>query len=80
MLSQADPGVLAANNREAVGAVAELPAFEYLATPIRRRKALASTAARGLDVDNLAGRESDPKESAEVRAFIAALRAAHVVV
>lgn len=79
LLNQADPGVLAADNREAEDAVAELPAFEYLATPIRRRKALASAAARGLHVDELAGREADPKASAEVRAFIAALRAAHAV-
>lgn len=77
VLNQADPGVLAADNREAESAVQALPAFQYLDTPIRRRKALSTASARGLHVDELPNR--DDKASAEIGAFVAALKRAHAV-
>ena len=41
VLNLADPGEHSADNAEAAAAVADVPQFEYLPTPIRRRKAFS---------------------------------------
>lgn len=50
VLNCADPGEHSADNAEAASAVADVPQFEYLATPIRRRKSFANAAGAGLSV------------------------------
>ena len=50
VLNCADPGEHSADNAEAAAAVADVPQFEYLATPIRRRKSFANAAGAGLSV------------------------------
>lgn len=57
LLNFADPGESSADNTEAAAAVADVPQFEYLNTPIRRRKAFASAGGMGLSV-----LESTPKD------------------
>lgn len=47
VLNCADPGESSADNTEAAAAVAEVPQFEYLPTPLRRRKAFANAAGAG---------------------------------
>lgn len=42
VLNQADPGEASTDNAPAAAAVAEVPQFTYLATPIRRRKAFSN--------------------------------------
>lgn len=74
VLNMADPGVLAADNREAGEAVGEVGELEYLDTPIRQRKALSAASAAGLHVDEM--RPTDPKASAEIAALLRALDAA----
>lgn len=68
VLNMADPGVLAADNREAANAVADFPELDYLDAPIRQRKALASASSSGLHIDEF--RPADPKASLEVAAFL----------
>ena len=63
VLNLADPGEHSADNADAAAAVAEVPQFEYLATPIRRRKAFSNAGGAGLAVSELAPR--DPKAIAE---------------
>lgn len=58
VLNFADPGENSVDNQEAAAAVADYPQFEYLATPIRRRKAFANAAGRGLSV-----LESSPRDA-----------------
>ena len=48
VLNCADPGTTSTDNSEAAAAVADVPQFEYLPTPIRRPKAYAKAAAQGL--------------------------------
>lgn len=50
VLNMADPGERSNDNTEAAEAVAEVPEFEYLPAPIRRRKAFANAAGAGLSV------------------------------
>ena len=50
ILNCADPGESSTDNSEAAAAVAEIPQFAYLDTPIRRRKAFANAAGQGLSV------------------------------
>ena len=38
VLNCADPGDASTDNTDAAAAVADVPQFEYLATPLRRRK------------------------------------------
>ena len=47
ILNCADPGESSTDTAEAAAAVAEIPQFEYLNTPIRRRKAFANAAGQG---------------------------------
>jgi len=55
-------------NAEAVAAVAEVPQFTYLPSPIRRRKAFSNAGGAGLAVAELAPRDS--KACAELEALI----------
>ena len=71
VLNCADPGEHATDNKDAAEAVAEIPQFEYLATPLRRRKAFSNAAGSGLSVMEL--KPIDPKAVAEVMALVDAL-------
>lgn len=68
VLNCADPGESSTDNVDAAAAVAEIPQFEYLATPIRRRKAFANAAGAGLSV--LEMKPVDHKASGELSALI----------
>jgi chromosome partitioning protein len=50
VLNCADPGGLSIDNQEAADAVKDVPQFEYLPTPVRRRKSFANAAGQGLSV------------------------------
>ena len=71
ILNCADAGETSTDNADAAAAVADVPQFEYLATPIRRRKAFANAAGAGLSVLEL--KPADKKASAELNALISAL-------
>jgi chromosome partitioning protein len=57
VLNLADPGN-AADNAEAAAAVAEVPQFEYLAAPIRRRKAFSNAGGKGLAVFEMSPKDA----------------------
>ena len=59
------------NTTEAAAAVAEVPQFEYLPTPLRRRKAFANAAGAGLCV--LEAKPRDDKAVAELNVLIKTL-------
>ena len=59
------------NTAEAAAAVAEVPQFEYLPTPLRRRKAFSNAAGAGQCVLEI--KPQDGKASAELDALISAL-------
>ena len=69
VLNQADPGERSTDNAEAAAAVADVPQFEYLPTPIRRRKAFSNAGGAGLAVCELSPR--DPKAIAEMEELAA---------
>jgi len=71
VLNCADPGEASTDNAEAAAAVAQVPQFEYLATPIRRRKSFANAAGAGLSVLEI--KPADKKASEELNALLAAL-------
>ncbi|UDI83813.1 AAA family ATPase [Xanthomonas citri] len=71
VMNQADPGEHSVDNADAAAAVAEVPQFEYLATPIRRRKAFSNAGGAGLAVAELAPR--DPKAVAEIDSLLSSL-------
>lgn len=71
ILNMADPGVLAADNREAAEAVQDVPELQLLDTPLRQRKALATASSAGLHIGEL--RPSDPKARHEIAAVVAAI-------
>lgn len=71
VLNCADPGEASTDNTEAAQAVADVPQFEYLPTPIRRRKSFANAAGAGLSV--LEHRPHDKKAIAELNALVSAL-------
>ena len=48
LLNNADPK--GTDNEEAVAAVADYPSMQYIATPIKRRKAIANAAGQGLSI------------------------------
>lgn len=68
VLNLADPGETSTDNADAAAAVADFPQFEYLPTPIRRRKAFANAAGSGLSV--LEQRPADKKAVDELRALL----------
>ncbi|MBP9907234.1 MAG: AAA family ATPase [Rhodoferax sp.] len=71
ILNCADPGESSTDNSEAAAAVAEIPQFAYLDTPIRRRKAFANAAGQGLSVLEL--KPADRKAADELNALVSAL-------
>ena len=71
VLNLADPGSNSADNEEAAAAVADVPQFEYLATPIRRRKAFANATGAGLSVQEM--KPMDKKATDELNALEKAL-------
>ncbi|MBN9047719.1 MAG: AAA family ATPase [Rhizobiales bacterium] len=71
VMNQADPGEHSTDNAEAAAAVADVPQFTYLATPIRRRKAFSNAGGAGLAVSEVNPR--DPKAIAEIQALVASL-------
>lgn len=71
ILNCADPGEASTDNAEAAAAVADVPQFEYLPTPLRRRKAFANAAGQGLSVLEI--KPQDIKASDELKALISAL-------
>jgi len=71
VLNCADPGEHSTDNAEAAAAVAEVPQFEYLPTPLRRRKAFANAAGAGLCVLEL--KPQDSKASDELNVLVSAL-------
>lgn len=58
VLNCADPGNISSDNAEAAEAVADVPQFEYLPAPIRRRKAFANAAGQGLSVLELSPKDT----------------------
>lgn len=71
VMNQADAGEHSTDNADAAAAVAEVSQFEYLPTPIRRRKAFSNAGGAGLSVTELTPR--DPKAIAEINALTASL-------
>ena len=71
ILNCADPGETSTDNAEAAAAVADVPQFEYLDAPIRRRKAFANAAGQGLSVLEL--KPTDKKAAEELNTLVKAL-------
>ena len=71
IMNSADPGEHSVDNAEAAAALADFPQFEYIATPLRRRKAYANAAGAGLSVLEL--KPQDAKASAELNALVSIL-------
>jgi chromosome partitioning protein len=71
VLNCADPGETSTDNIEAAAAVADVPQFEYLNTPLRRRKSYSNAAGQGLSVLEL--KPSDKKAIEELNALIKVL-------
>lgn len=71
VLNCADPGDTSSDNADAATAVANVPQFEFLATPIRRRKSFSNAAGQGLSV--LESKPSDKKACEELSALLNAL-------
>ena len=68
VLNCADPDNRSKDNIEAAAAVGELERFEYLPTPLRRRKAFANAAGAGLSVLEL--KPPDRKAIAELNELV----------
>ena len=71
VLNLADPGETSADNADAAAAVADVPQFAYLPTPIRRRKAFSNAGGAGPAVSEMTPRE--PKACVEIDTLIASL-------
>lgn len=71
VLNCADPNSSSTDNSEAAAAVSEIPQFEYLATPLRRRKAFANAAGAGQCVLEI--KPQDSKATKEIEALVEAL-------
>jgi chromosome partitioning protein len=67
VLNKADTGPTSTDNEEARVAVADLPQFQYLSTPIRTRKAFANASGLGQSVFEITPR--DLKACAELQAL-----------
>ena len=70
VLNMADPGQNAADNREAADAVADVPQFQYLDAPIRRRKAFSNAGGQGLSVLELAPKDAKACDELQVLAAL----------
>lgn len=71
VLNCADPGEQSTDNSEAAAAVVDIPQFEYLPTPLRRRKVFANAASAGQCVLEI--KPQDSKASAELNSLIKTL-------
>ena len=71
VLNCADPGTSSTDNIEAADAVSGMPQFEYLPTPMRRRKSFSNAAGAGMSV--LEQKPKDPKAIMELESLIKAL-------
>lgn len=71
VLNCADPGSASTDNKDAAEAVADVPQFEYLQTPLIRRKAYANAAGSGMSVLEL--KPADPKAVTELNALVNAV-------
>lgn len=71
ILNCADASSTSTDNAEAAAAVADVPQFEYLDTPLRRRKAYANAAGAGQSVIEI--RPQDAKATAELQALLSRL-------
>lgn len=71
ILNCADPSMTSSDNLEAAAAVADIPQFDYLPTPVRRRKSFANAAGQGLAVLEL--HPKDPKAIEELNNLVLAL-------
>lgn len=67
-LTLADPGPLAADNRDAQEALQALPQVQFVDAPLRRRKAFWSASAQGLSVGE--ARPRDDKATAELKRLV----------
>lgn len=67
VINLADAGEQSSDNADAANAVAAVPQFVYLPTPIRRRKAFSNAGGAGMAVSELTPR--DPKAVAEINAL-----------
>ena len=70
VMNCADPGENSSDNTEAAAAVSDVPAFEYLPTPLRRRKSFSNAAGAGLSVLEI--KPQDAKATEELKALISA--------
>ncbi len=68
VLNCADPGEASTDNAEAAAAVAQVPQFEYLSAPVRRRKSFANAAGQGLSVLEI--KPADKKASDELKSLL----------
>ena len=68
VLNCADPGENSSDNADAAAAVADVPQFEYLSTPLRRRKAFSNAAGAGQSV--LEVRPHDVKAVSELNSLL----------
>jgi chromosome partitioning protein len=68
ILNCADPGDISTDNTEAAEAVADIPQFQYLSAPIRRRKSFANAAGQGLSVLEI--KPGDKKAKNELNTLI----------
>lgn len=68
VLNCADPGEHSTDNADAAAAVADVPQFKYLTTPLRRRKAFANAAGQGLSVLEI--KPQDTKATDELKALL----------
>ncbi|TAM46055.1 MAG: chromosome partitioning protein ParA [Burkholderiaceae bacterium] len=71
VLNQADPGEHSTDNSDAAAAVADVPQFDYLPTPIRRRKAFSNAGGAGLAVGEMTPK--DHKAIAEIDQLLESL-------
>jgi chromosome partitioning protein len=71
VLNCADPGTKSTDNDDAAAAVKDVHQFEYLPTPLRRRKSFANAAGEGLSV--LEFKPSDQKAISELNALLSIL-------
>ena len=67
-LNGADSGDKSSDNRDAAEALVDLPQFEFIDAPIRRRKSFANAAGQGLSIFEL--KPSDKKASDELEKLI----------
>lgn len=58
IMNQADPGEKSSDNADAAAAVEQVPQFEYLPHPIRRRKAFSNAGGAGLSVAEMSVKDT----------------------